>query len=226
MTKTSSDRQPDPRLSPRGVWKYLNVVEAPKMENRKLMTLLVILTVAVVCQGIGVMLMLPLKERVPYVIAVEEGANGRPTGKVSVADSAARKFTPGEANIRYFLARWAEDLLSIDETSEGVRLPASYALLKGQALDDWQRYITQDGKPLAVLAEDPTYRQRAELISITFLSENTAMIRVKLTNNDGKVRRVQVNLTYALIPPTSDADIYRNPIGLWITTFGVTNELA
>lgn len=219
-------RQPTPRVNLRGVQKYLNVVEGPRMENRRLLSLLIVAVLAVICQAVGFMLMLPLKERVPYVIQVEEDASGRPTGKVTVADSGVAAFTPSEAHMRYFLARWSEDLLSVDETSRTVRLPASYALLKGQALADWQRYITDVAKPLDVLATEPNYRQRAELISIAFLTDSTAMIRVKLTNSKGMEKRVQINLNYAIVAPQSDADVYRNPIGLWITTFGVSDELA
>lgn len=226
MGANSKDRQPDPNLLLRGVQRYLNVVEAPRTDNRRLMALLVLMTAAVVLLAVGMMRMLPLKERVPYVLQVEEDSMGRPTGRVAVRDGGLSKFTPSEASIRYFLGQWAGNLLTVDEQSRAARLPSSYALLKGQGIKDWQRYITEDAKPLDKLSESPTFRIRAELISITFLSDTTAMIRVKLTRENGTERRVQVNVTYAILPPESDEDVYRNPIGLWITEFGVTNELA
>lgn len=221
------ERQPEPRLSLRGVHKYLNVFEAPQVANRRLLSAMVMMGAGCLAMGLGMFRMLPLKERVPYVVKVEADATGQPTGNVTVqADAGVMQFKPTEAHVRFFLGRWAEDLLSVDATSKDTRLPQSFALLKGQGLEDWKRYVNEDAKPLEVLVKDPTYRQRAELISITFLTQDTAMIRVKLTNNKGLERRVQVNVTYALIPPQSDKDVYRNPIGLWITTFGVTNELA
>lgn len=222
-----NERQPEPRLNLRGTQLYLNAFEAPKVQNRKLLAVVTLLAAVAALQSCGLARMIPLKERVPYVIKVEADATGAPTGKVTVTDAGVQQFQPTEAHLRYFLGRWSEDLLSVDNTSREIRLPQSYALLKGQALDDWKRYINEVAKPLDVLALDANYHQRAELISITFLSKETAMIRVKLTNNKGAPeRRVQVNVTYALIPPTSDDDVYRNPIGLWITSFGVTNELA
>jgi type IV secretory pathway component VirB8 len=225
MAKEANPRQVDPRISLRGVQKYLNVVEAPQIEKRRILAALLLMGAALLMLSLGMMRMLPLKERVPYVIKVEEDQMGSPTGRVDVVEGGIAKFQPSEASIRYFLGKWAVDLLTVDERTREVRLPSSYALLKGDAIGDWKRYVSDTGKPLELLAENPAYRMRAELISISFLNESTAMIRVKLTTRNEE-RRVQLNVNYALLPPESDADVLRNPIGLWITTFGVNNELA
>lgn len=216
---------PAPRISLRGVQKYLNVVEAPQIERRRLLAVTVILAMAVVFLALAIMRMMPLKERVPYVVKVEADAAGNPTGRVTVADS--ERFTPTEATIRYFLAKWAIDLLTIDEQTKESRLPSTYALLKGQGINDWRRYVYETGKPLARLADDPTLRVRAELISLTFLSDKTALIRVKVIDpTSGNEKRVQITLEYAILPPEKDEDVFRNPIGLWITGFTINNELA
>lgn len=226
MSKQDAGRQPDPKISLRGIQRYLDVVEAPRIENRRLLGLLILMTGALVLLSLGMLRMLPLKERIPYVLQVEEGTDGKPTGRVSVQDGGLTRYTPSEASIRYFLGRWAVNLLSVDEQTRATRLPASYALLRGGGIKDWEQYVTVDSKPLAKLADNPQYRQKAELISITFLSDTTAMIRVKLTRENGDERRVQVNVTYALLPPESDEDVLKNPIGLWITNFEINNELA
>jgi len=214
-------------MSLRSVNQYLNLVEAPKVENRRLFALLIALTASVVLLAIGMLRMLPLKERVPYVVQVEVDAAGKATGNVTASDSGFEKFTVGEANIRYFLGKWAINLLTIDERSREIRLPESFALLKGEALGDWNRYVTEIGRPLEKLVENPQFRQRAELISMTFLSKSTVMIRAQLTSNRGRdARRVQIVLNFALIPPQTEQDVFRNPIGLWITTFGVNDELV
>jgi len=227
MSKSSSTGQKPPNVSLRNLNKYLNVVEAPKLENRRVWLMLFALTGAVLLMAIGIMRMLPLKERIPYVIQVETNHRGEHTGNVTVNTSGARSFTPEEVHIRYFLGKWAINLLTIDERSRTIRLPETQVLLRGDALRDWSRYITETERPLHKLVENPAFRQRAELISITFLSEKTIMIRAKLTDNQArKERRVQITLNFALLPPASETEIFRNPIGLWITTFGVNDELA
>lgn len=216
-----------PAIDLRALRKYLNIIESPKQENRKLVIAIGVLGVAVLFQAIVFLQMLPLKERVPYTINVEVGRNGQPTGNVTVSDQVASKWAPDENNIRYFLGRWAENLLTIDEKTKSDRLPSSYALLRGQALDDWQDYVTNVGKPLARLSEKPDLRVRASIVSIAFLSDKSALIRMRLTENKrGEVRLVQITLNFAVLPVTSDDDVYRNPIGLWVTSFGVQNELS
>lgn len=226
MSERVTAQPAPPRMTLRGVHTYLNAIEAPRAANRRLVFLIVLLGTAVLAQALGFMMLLPLKERVPYPIKIDMDSRGQPTGSVTVVDQPMMSWTPAEANIRYFLARWAENLVSVDERSKDTRLPASFAMLKGQAMGDWQTYVQTQGKPLEKLSADPATREMAEVISISFLSEGSAMIRVKITDRRGASRRVQINLNYALIPPSSDEEVYRSPIGLWIVSFGVVNELA
>jgi len=217
---------PAPSLNLRGARQYVSAIEAPAMANRRLIVLLFAAIAAVVALALAILLMLPLKERIPYTVEVEVDASGKPTGRVAVSEATMARFQPQEAHIRYFLARWVEDLMTVDETSRTHRLPRSYALCRGDALTDWQRYVSEQGRPLKILSETPGYRQTAQLISIQFLSESTALIRVKLTNNRNAEKRVQITVSFALLPPRTDEEVYRNPIGLWITKFGVADELA
>lgn len=221
---STTARQPEPRISLRGVQKYLNAVEAPKVENRKLMGVLVMLSVAMLLMGLGMNQMLPLKERVPYVVVDELDSAGQPTGRVEVREGGMSHFTPQEAHLRYSLNQWVQDFLTIDEYTESIRLPRSNAMLRGQALNDWRVYLANTHQPIERLRQNPEYRERAEVISMNFLNESTVLIRVKLTTRNGSERRLSINLQTVIIPPTTDEEIYRNPIGLWITTFGVSNE--
>lgn len=221
---STTARQPEPRISLRGIQKYLNVVEAPRVENRKLVGVLMILALAMLMMGVGMYRMLPLKERVPYVIVDELDSAGRQTGRVEVREGGMSHFQPQEAHLRYHLNQWVQDFLTIDEYTESVRLPRSNSMLRGQALNDWRVYLANTHQPIERLQQNPDYRERAEVISMNFLNDSTVLIRVKLTTRNGSERRLSINLQTAIIPPATDEDIYRNPIGLWITTFGVSNE--
>src|SRR5690606_25258675 len=124
---STTARQPEPRISLRGIQKYLNVVEAPRVENRKLVGALMVLSVAMLLMGVGMYRMLPLKERVPYVVVDEIDSAGNPTGRVEVREGGMSHFRPQEAHLRYHLNQWVQDFLTIDEYSESVRLPRSNA---------------------------------------------------------------------------------------------------
>lgn len=221
---STTARQPEPRISLRGIQKYLDVVEAPKVENRKLVGALLILAVAMLIMGVGMYRMLPLKERVPYVVVDEVDSSGSPTGRVAVREGGMEHFRPQEAHLRFHLNQWVQDFLTIDEYTESVRLPRSNSMLRGQALADWRVYLANTHQPIERLRQNRDYRERAEVISMNFLNETTVLVRVKLTTRNGSERRLSINLQTAIVPPTTDEEIYRNPIGLWITTFGVSHE--
>jgi len=208
----------------RGMQKFLNVVEAPRIENRRILAILLFQCVAIVAMAIGIGRMLPLKERMPYVVQEEVDSSGAPTGRVQVIEGGMGLFTPTEAHLRYYLNQWVQDFLTIDEFTERMRLPRSYGMLRGQALEDWRVYLQSSHRPLERLALNPEFRERAEVISMNFVSDSTALIRVKLISRNGSERRLSINLETAIIAPTTDEDIYRNAIGLWITSFGVSNE--
>lgn len=220
MSKKESG-QPQPRLNLRGVQKYLNAVEGPRMENRRHIVIEILLGTALLFACGGYFFLLPLKEKVPYTLEVE-----KVTGNVVPTNNLASKFEPQERSIKYFLNQWAQNLLAVDEYSREQKLPASYAMVRGDAMGDWERVISEQEKPLDMLANDPNYRRQARVVSIQFLSQESVLIRVELTDNRGKTRRVQIAARITLIPPTNDEEIMKSPIGLWITTFGVTDELV
>lgn len=217
MSKKSENAPP--RVNLRGYQMYLGVAEVPKAQNRKLVATIGVLAGLALAQGVTLMMLVPLKERVPYMVEVETS-----TGAVRASDTAAQRFTPDEKSVRYHLAKWAENLLTVDEHSRGMRLPQSYTLMRGAARDQWQAFVERE-KPLDLLIEDPQYRRQARIVSVALLSKETALIRAELSDTKRAIRMVQITLSFAMIPPSTDEEVFRNPIGLWITNFGVQDEL-
>jgi len=208
------------------MFKVNDVTVAPQVQNRRLFLLLLVSFLMNVGMAMTIGRLAPLKEKIPYMVDREIDAHGVPTGRVSVSNTQARNFVPTEKNLRYFLREWAVNIASIDELSRGYRLPSSYAYMKGRGLQDWRTYVDSTSRTLAKLNEDPTYRQRAEIITANLLTNETALVRVKLTDTKGMEKRVLITITFVLIPIDGDKDEDRNPIGLWITNFTVNDELA
>jgi type IV secretion system protein VirB5 len=197
---------------------YFRMGEAERVQGRRFFILAVTLIVVVVVQGVALSRMAPLKERIPYFIEVDSS-----TGEVRASDRVAARFAPDESSIRYHLARWSENLLMVDQHSRDLRLPETAQLLRGDAVEQWSALLKREA-PIQKLVDDPEYRQQARVISLAFLPKETALIRLELTDNRRGNRRVQITLSYAIIPPQSEDDVLRNPLGLWITNFGVTDE--
>lgn len=212
------DSQQAPRLNLRGMQAYFRMGEAERVQGRRFFVLAVTLIVVVVVQGVALSRMAPLKERVPYFIEVDSS-----TGEVRASDRVASRFAPDESSIRYHLARWSVNLLMVDQHSRDLRLPETATLLRGDAVQQWSELLKREA-PIQKLFDDPEYRQQARVISLAFLQKETVLVRLELTDNRRGNRRVQITLSYAIIPPQSEEDVLRNPLGLWITNFGVNDE--
>lgn len=212
------DSQQAPRLNLRGMQAYFRMGEAERVQGRRSFVLAVTLIVVVVVQGVALSRMAPLKERVPYFIEVDSS-----TGEVRASDRVATRFAPDESSIRFHLARWSVNLLMVDQHSRDLRLPETAILLRGDAVQQWSEFLKREA-PIQKLFDDPEYRQQARVISLAFLPKETVLVRLELTDNRGANRRVQITLSYAIIPPQSEEDVLRNPLGLWITNFGVNDE--
>jgi type IV secretory pathway component VirB8 len=211
-------QQPPPQLSHRALRAYLALGEGERVQSRRWFLFTIVLSIIVFLMALALVRLIPLKERVPYFFEVDQV-----TGEVRESSRVISQFTPDEASIRYHLARWAENLLIVDQHSRDLRLPETARLLRGDATAQWQAFIRRE-QPLQKLVENPLYRRQARLISLAFLSRDTALIRLDVTDNQNVSRRVQVTVSYVIIPPKAEDDVMRNPLGLWIVNFSVTDE--
>lgn len=209
-----------PRVSHQAMQRYLNEVEAPRAENRRYLGVIALLAMTSLTLAIGLAITAPLKEKVPYFVEVEST-----TGRVDVSNQVAKAFEPTEASVRYFVGRWVVDTFTIDEASRSQRLPASYALMRGAAVDQWRRLILEGEDPIGKLDSNALYRRNVEIVAPPqVVSDSSIIVRIALVEGRRVVARKQVSLRFALIPPETDEDLLRNPIGLWLTDFGVVNE--
>lgn len=220
-TLDSKTGNPPPRRTDIGAVKaYLSAFEAPRASNRRLMLVVVLLAIAVLGLTWTIKGMLPLRERVPYYVTVNQA-----TGAVAVTNDTAQRYTPSQATERYFLAKWAVDLLQIDDNTKTKGLPDSYAMLRGPALGEWQHFVFDTWKPLDQLKQDPTTRLYATVDSSALVGDDSAVLRVSTHNAQGVYGKpVIVTVKFAILPPRNDAEVLRNPAGIWITHFEVTNE--
>lgn len=209
-----------PKVSEKALMKYLDVVESSQAQSRRYFSISLLLGATVLVLAVGLAATAPLKEKVPYFVEVETA-----TGRVDVSTRTAKEFAPNEANIRYFIGRWVVDTYTLDEATRSQRLPNSWAFMRGPARDQWNRIILEGERPTERLAERPDLRRSVEFVAPPqIVADGAVIVRIALVEGRNVVGRKQISLRYALIPPDSDADLLRNPIGLWITDFGVVDE--
>jgi type IV secretory pathway component VirB8 len=174
-----------------------------------------------------IMQMMPLKERVPYFVEVEQT-----TGRVAPSDRAAKTFVADENNKRYFIKDWVQAMFSIDPArTKAILLPRAKTMTRGKATNQYSEWLDRD-QTLFRMVEDSELSRSIELRSISFVpgAENVAIIRA-LFHTEGKYggRKTEgkvITATFALVPPETDEEILRNPIGLFITEFNVDSEVV
>lgn len=183
---------------------------------------------SIVAIGLIVMLviMMPLKKAVPYVIQVN-----KTSGEVSVpASQIAMAFTPTWANESYFIRRWVTDLFTINQyLTVRITDPRAQEYIRGQnAISEYKAFRDQD-QTFVRLASDPALTRDVQVVNLTPIAGtgNGAVAQVVLTTHAGgkqSIETVLITLYYVLLPPTDPQDQTLNPIGLYVTDFKVSNK--
>lgn len=197
---------------------WLKVFEDPRLENRQKNTLIVILLGAIIAMSLALYGMAPLKQKVPYF--VESDSN---SGAVSISNKVAREFKPDQSNAAYFIKVFIRDTLTIDSRlSPEIYLPEAFAMTRGNAVQQFRQFLV-DSKIMDKIAADPNFKRDVKMISLpSFISESVALARYQLSTEQ---KRYAMTIHYAFIPPETDDERLRNPIGFYITDFVINEEL-
>lgn len=165
----------------------------------------------------------PLKSVVPYSIHVD-----KVTGETRAAGITAAAFTPDEKQKRFFLAKWVKQMLTLDAFTTERDLSDAYGMVRGKAIEEFRDYL-QKTQPIAQLRRDTTLTRTVQPNTIQFLADNIAMVRVATQTRSATdtvpAKRYAVLIHFAIEPPQSEAEILRNPIGMYVTHFNISEEM-
>lgn len=208
------------RIRPVAVKGYFERYGRPVVERNRLWVLTIILSLAVLGLSAAIARLTPLKTTIPYVVRVD--ANGEVTG-VPVP---LRSPPPTHAQLRYWLARWTRQLLRVQPVLTQRGLEENYSMCRGQAVGEMLAFIKQY-QPLAKLQNDPSLRITVAVESINFLSmsKNGGNVYIKAVTRKaatGEQKSWALTITYALKPPKTVADAYRNPLGIYVSDLSIT----
>jgi len=166
----------------------------------------------------------PLKSVVPYSIQVD-----KITGETRAVGITATTFNPDEKQKRFFLAKWVKQMLTLDAFTTERDLSDAYAIVRGKAIDEFREYLAAT-QPISKLRIDTTLTRSVQPSTIQFIGENIAMIRVvtqtRSANSVEPNKRYAILVHFAIEPPKSEAEILRNPIGMFVTHFTISEELT
>jgi type IV secretory pathway TrbF-like protein len=179
--------------------------------------------ISIVCAG-GMAYLSSQSRLVPYVVAVDK--LGSAVG-VQRADVAGK---PDARVIRAQLARWIESGRSVyqDAGAERVNVEYAYAMLRrtDPAFIKLNDYLAH---------HDPFERAKSEGVDVQIgsvmpISDITWGVQWKEATHSSKGEFIgnteyQANLTIAIDPPTREATLLRNPMGIYIKNYDWSERL-
>ncbi|MDE3021172.1 MAG: type IV secretion system protein [Pseudomonadota bacterium] len=205
-----------------GKKEWFEAFGAPTVNANRWFLISMALAVCLVALSIAFAHLFPLKTVVPYIVSVDQ------SGYVSADSATAQHYVPGEAEKRYFLAKWVRDLYTIDNTLTVQYLKDDYSVTMDKAIPEFKDFMHQDN-PLQQLSDNPQTIRTVTINSVSFVSSSTALIRfvTEKRNADGSLSNRTMRLAaidFKIIPPTTAQEILTNPIGLFIDNFDITDD--
>lgn len=202
----------------------------PVVERSRYFVICVALSVVVVALVVAIAGMLPLKSIQPWVIKVDDTR-----GTVVVDKGAAgpvSSYTPGRAVLERELFEFVHQLWSINAdypsmTKEGHA--AAYSRTRDRAIQEFRDFIDKEKVYTRVKAEPGLIRSVVRK-SVAFRSEQgIAHVRFSTVertrdNHDGVQREWIMLVQFAQRPQTNEAQLEKNPLGLFITHFEFNEE--
>ncbi|MEJ8838097.1 type IV secretion system protein [Ramlibacter sp. AN1133] len=169
---------------------------------------------------------LPLKEVRPWVVEVNP-ASGVVNKPVQID-----RIDPSTAVVKSELARWAEAVYAIDPLRSGEALRWANARSADKAVAQFAEFRARE-RIYERMRSEPDMVREAKVAAVDVSRKGTAFIYVITSERVGaggpepaRSRRMRVTLNYRLLPPTQEAELLANPLGLYVTFFSDTEERA
>lgn len=170
--------------------------------------------------------LMPLKEIRPWLVQVEDqrGVVSKPVELLKVE--------PSIAVIKSELARWVEAMYVIDPLRTEEQQRWAYERSADKALAQTQEFRGRERVYERIRREPETIRE-ARVTAVDASQKGTAFVFVTTTERAGtaaptpeQVRKYRVTLNYKMLPPTDEAKLLANPLGLYVTFFSDVEERA
>lgn len=135
---------------------------------------------------------------------------------------------PADAVVKAELARWIVKVFTIDRHLTQKLFGEANVMTRGLGTEQFTEFRVKQNITDR-LAKDPTLQRRAIVNSVDVSQPGVAFIFLSTqeaqgTNANSANGSFRVTLKYEIIPPTTEADILANPLGLYITSMNVTDE--
>lgn len=190
------------------------------IERNRWFLISLLLVGAHIANGVAWGVVLPLKTVETYQINKVEG------GRLVADPNAVGHWSPDSDSISYFLNKWASNVMEVNAaTIEGTLSEAS-EIAVGTAKDQLRELRLKDN-PLIMLRDVPGYSRNYEFVSFNTVKDDVVLLRFKTVTRRGDNATTathSMTITFTRVKPTTRAQVMKNPAGLFVTNFNLTEE--
>lgn len=158
---------------------------------------------------------------IPWLVEVNQG------GVVSRPVKLER-LTPPQAVLKAELARWVEQVYSIDPRQTPELLRLANQRVRGKAIEQFREFRIREDITGRMVSE-PDFIRVASVSAVDVSQNGLAFVYLGTTESRGShppsnPRSYRITLHYLIDPPATEAEIFANPLGLYVSFFNPTQE--
>jgi type IV secretion system protein VirB5 len=137
---------------------------------------------------------------------------------------------PSDAVLKAELGRWVTKVFTIDRQLTQKLFGEANVMTRGLGTEQFTEFRVKQGITER-LNKDASLQRRVPEVSVDVSQPGIAFIFLKTQESQGTTANsasasYRVTLKYELIPPSTEADILANPLGLYVTSLNVIEEGA
>lgn len=162
------------------------------------------------------------KVAIPWLVEVSD------SGQVLSKPVKLERITPPKAVLMSEIARWLEQIYTIDSKQTLDLFRAANQRASGKALEQF-RDLRAAEDTLRKIREQPDYLRTVKVNSVDVSQDGIAFAYITTKESNGTSapadpKTYRITLHYKLVPGSTEAEIYSNPLGLYITHFNPIAE--
>ena len=208
---------------------YVDLVSGQKAQIARLTKQNQLFGAIAVLAVIGLVLLLPLKQKVPFFYEVDAS-----TGRVGVSSRVVEELKVSDKNIAFFLRLWTLRLVTINAATLKEGLPSAYRWTRGSGqtlVDNWTDTVDKTAERIA--RTPGLTREVLGVPTVSFNEDRTIafvdFVMLERANGlETSRKRVLLTIEFGILPPKagSASDDADNPLGLAITHFTIQDQVT
>lgn len=191
-----------------------------RIERNRWFLISMILALALIASTVSFTFLLPLKTVETFQVTKTDG------GRLVVDSTPVGNWEPDSDSITYFLNRWANTVWDVNHATVDSMIRESSLYVIGNAAAQLSEFRARDN-PLMSLGKTPNYNRSYEFLSINYVKNDVGLLRFRTITRAGdevKQRVYLMTITFTRIKPKNMEQVVRNPAGIYITNFNVSEE--